>query len=243
MAQAKTRFTIDVNGQPKTVFSIVEKKDGDLNLHITSGGKSYKTENLSQLVVIPDGVTFEPCSMHISIHPSSRSDETNTIKWTQTYSAREENIHQLTTGMKKDNLFVPALFRVCGDLTADRYSVKEKTNESRISLGAYDPSKDQLRFMVVCGRADKSFQKIDDHPSNLIQHVFPNFTLTLIWSYLNLPSHPQAIDFFLGAKNEGAIPIGGFDEAGIYNMYTSLYMTHAEEYLRAYGESGYSGSK
>lgn len=240
MGQTKTRFVIHVSGEPRTVFSVLETKAGDLNIHITGGGKSYKTENLRGLVDVPDGAMFEPCNMHISIHSSAQSKETNTIKWTQAFSTREETIHQLTTGIKKDNLFVPALFRICGDLSAARYSVKDAPKERRISLGEYDPSKGQLRFMAVCSRADKAFQRIDDHSSNLLQHTFINFTLTLIWSYLNLASHPQAIDFFLGARNEGAVPIGGFDEAGIYNMYTTLYMTHAEEYLRIYGEDGYS---
>ena len=243
MVRNKTRFVINVDGGPRTVFSVVESKAGDLYIHITKGGKSYKTESMDELVVIPEGVAFEPCSMHVSIHPSAQSDETNTVKWTKTFSTREETVHQLTTGIKKDNLFVPALFRICGDLSAARYSVKTKPKETRVSLGEYDPRKGQLRFMAICSRTDKTFQKIDDHPSNLMQYVFTNFTLTLIWSYLNLPSHPQAIDFFLGAKNEGASPIGGFDEAGIYNMYTSLYMTHADEYLRIYGEDGYSAKK
>jgi hypothetical protein len=240
MGQAKTRFTIDVNGEPKTVFSIFETKCGDLNLHITGKGKAYKTENLSNLVVVPDDAVFESYDMHISMHLTPTHPEVNLIKWTQEFSNRKEEIYHPSTAIKQDNLFAPVLFRVCGDLAADRYSIKDKPGELRISLGAYDPRRGQLRFMVVCSRPNKPFQKIDDHPSNLTQHIFSNFTLTVIWSYLNMPSHPQAIDFFLGAKNDGANPIRGFNEAEIYNMYTDLYMRHAQEYLNAYGDDGCS---
>lgn len=243
MGQTKTRFVIDVNGEPKTVFSVIETKSGDLNIHITGGGKTYKTESLGELVVPPDSSAFEPCDMHVSVHLTPKHPEVNLIKWTQQFSNRVENVYQPTKAIKRDNLFAPVLFRICGDLSADRYSVKDAPKELHISLGEYTPSKGQLRFMAICSRADNAFQKIDDHPSNLMQHVFTNFTLTLIWSYFNQPSHPQAIDFFLGARNNGVDPISGFDEAGIYNMYTSLYMTHADEYLRIYGEGGYSANK
>lgn len=64
------------------------------------------------------------------------------------------------------------------------------------------------RFMALCSRRGISFPKDEEHPSNLLEFEFSYFTLTVIWSYLNKPSHLQAIDFFLGTKIETG-PIHG----------------------------------
>jgi hypothetical protein len=65
---------------------------------------------------------------------------------------------------------------------------------------------------------------------------FENFTLTVIWSYLNKQSHPQAIDFFLSTRDATG-PIRGLQWFEIYNLYADLYMTHAEEYVKNYSDN------
>ncbi len=231
----RVRFVIDVNGTPRTVFAVSEQKAGDLNIHITSGGRTYTGKTLNDLVALSDESAFDDCEKHISVHTSSRSLNVNVIKRTQVFVDRKEDSCQVTTGIKQDNLFIPVLFRVCGDLSRERYVIPESCDDNLVSLGQYDPSQGQLRFMAVCSRPRTSFPKDEEHASNLLEFPFSNFTLTVIWSYLNKLSHPHAIDFFLGTKNETG-PIKGLDWFEIYNLYTDLYMTHATEYFRVYGD-------
>ena len=229
------RFVIEVNESPRTVFRVSEQRSGDLNFHITSGGRDYSGNTLNDLVAISDESEFENCEKHISVHTSPKSLSVNVIKRTQVFVDRVEDSCQVTTGIKQDNLFVPVLFRVCGDLSRERYALPEPCQDQLVSLGRYDPSQGQLRFMAVCSRRGTLFPKDEEHPSNLLELQFSNFTLTVIWSYLNKPSHPHAIDFFLGTKRESG-PIKGLDWFEIYNLYTDLYMVHAEEYFRVYGD-------
>jgi hypothetical protein len=231
----KTRFTISVNGSNRTVFAARETRGGDLNIHITSGGRAYSAPTFGDLVAVCDESKFEDCENHISVHASRESSAVNLIKRTQTFPDRTEDLCQVTTGIKQDNLFVPVLFRVCGDLSRDRYQLPVKCADQLESLGAYEPSQGQLRFMAVCSRRGTSFSKDEEHPSNVKEVHFENFTLTVIWSFLNKPSHQQAIDFFLSTKAETGT-IRGLHWYEIYNLYTDLYMAHAQEYFKIFGD-------
>lgn len=226
---------VNVGDLPRTVFNVRETPVGDLNIHITKGGRSYSAPTLGELVAICDESEFEECEKHISVHVSRRSQNVNVIKRTEKFPDRTEPLSQFTTGIKRDNLFVPIVFRVCGDLSRERYALPVNCADRLESLGSYDPSHGQLRFMAVCSRRGTSFPKDEEHPSNIREAHFQEFTLTVIWSYLNKPSHPQAIDFFLSTKEETG-PIRGLNWYEIYNLYTDLNMTHAEEYFRAYGD-------
>ncbi len=231
----KTRFVISVLGEFRTVFSVHETRGGDLNIHITSGGRDYSAPTFGELMAVCDESEFEVCNKHISVHASKNSPEVNVIKRTQNYPERTESLCQFTTGIKRDNLFVPVLFRVAGDLTRERYRLPTKCADRLEPLGAYGPSQGQLRFMVVCSRLGTLFPKDDEHPSNIKAVNFGNFTLSVIWSFLNKPSHPQAIDFFLSTKAESG-PTRGLHWFEIYNLYSDLNMVHAQEYLKIYGD-------
>jgi hypothetical protein len=232
----KTRFVIDVRGSPRTVFAVNETRGGDLNIHITSGGRDYNATTLDELVTICEESKFEECKKHISIHASPESDYVNVIKRTQAFPDRTENSRQVTTGIKKDNLFVPVLFRVSGDLSRERYRLPAKCGDQLVQLGTYEPTEGQLRFMVVCSRRGTSFPIDAEHPTKMKGMNFQNFTLTIIWSFLNKPSHPQAIDFFL-STNRDTGPIRGFDWFEIYNLFTNLNMAHGQTYFKIHGDA------
>lgn len=234
----KKRITINVDGSPRTVLSILENPNSlDLNIHITGGGATYTADSLRDLVVGTKEEDYVRSEKHITVHNSPQSLNNNVIKRTVTYfDQRLDTSVQVTGAIKADNLYTPAIFRVCGDLSRDRYALPEGCGDEFISLGAYDPSGDQLRFMVVVSGLDKPFEADIEHPSNHIAINFQSFTITLIWSYLNQPSHPQAIDFFLCTTREGG-PIAGFEWWQIYNLYTDLHMANASEYFEVYGKN------
>lgn len=234
----KKRFTIDVDGKAKTVLSILENPNNfDLNIHITGGGATYSADSLKELVIGTEEENYNRSEKHITVHNSPKSKENNLIKRTIEYTDKEEETSvQVTGAIKTNNLYTPALFRVCGDLTRERYDLPENCTDEIINLGAYTPNKDQLRFMVVVSDVDKPFEPDIEHPSNDTMIKFNQFSITVIWSYLNQPPHPHAIDFFLSTTREGG-PIAGFDWWQIYNLYTDLYMASANEYFEVYGEN------
>jgi hypothetical protein len=233
----KTRFTVNVDGLSRTVLSVWENPNSfDLNIHITGGGKSRKATTLEELVAEAEESDYSASEKHITIHNGTLSSENNMIKRTVDYGRESDTSVQVTSAIKTDNLYTPALFRICGDLSRDRYALPENCRDEIISLGSYSPATDQLRFMVVVSDVDKTFESNTDHPSNSYFVRFQKFRITLIWSYLNQPSHQHALDFFLSTTPEGG-PISGFEWWEIYNFYTDLNMTYSNEYFDVYGES------
>lgn len=232
----KKRFTINVGGSPRTVISILENPNNfDLNIHITGGGATYTADSFRKLVVGAKEEDYVRSEKHITVHNSPLSLDNNVIKRTIAYFDRgSDTAVQVTGAIKKNNLYTPAIFRVCGDLSRDRYAPPEGCDDEIISLGDYDPTTDQLRFMLVVSGLDKPFEPDIEHPSNDISTSFQNFSTTLIWSFFNQPSHSHAIDFFLSTTREGG-PIAGFEWWQIYSLYTDLHMTIANEYFEAYG--------
>lgn len=234
----KTRITIDVDGTARTVFSIRENpNNNDLNIHVASGGKIYNSGSITSLVETRDEEEFVPADKYITVHNGTQSPDNNMIKRTINYAdGTKDTAVQLTGAIKSDNLFTPALFRICGNLSRDRYEADTSSPDDKIvSLGAYSPDKDQLRFMIVVSDKDKVFTPDNEHPSNDIALEFTNFSVTVIWSYLNHPSHPHAIDLFLSTTRETG-PVAGFDWWEIYDSYTDLNMGIANEYFNVYGE-------
>lgn len=232
----KKRITIDVGDKKRAVLSIWENPNNhDLNIHIAADGATYKASTLKELIATREEQAFERSDKYITIHNGTESKENNMIKRTINYeSGREETAVQVTGAIKTDNLFTPVLFRVCGDLTRDRYLIPSETGDDKLySLGSYQPDKDQLRFMVVVSNKERPFTPNDEHPSNNIELSFTNFSVTILWSYFNQPSHPQAIDFFLTTTIKSG-PVAGFDWWQIYNMYTDLYIASANEYFEVH---------
>ena len=85
MDKKKTRFCINVSGKPRQLFSILEKNNGDLNIHFRGGGKTLKSSNLDDLIEARDSISHEYkeiSDQHISIHRSPKSPECNMTKRT-----------------------------------------------------------------------------------------------------------------------------------------------------------------
>jgi hypothetical protein len=240
MSDRKLRFVIKVGGTQRTVIAVRQIKNSDnnelfdLNIHTTSGGRAYKASTVGELVVTMDEANFRECDQHISVHCNARSDSTNTIKKSLIFGDKEiDSRVQITTGIKQDNLFAPVLFMVCGDLSRDRYALPVDCDDEIIDIGELRPSRDQLRLMVVVSQKGKAFTFHEEHPSNLKTISLNNFNLTVIWSFLNAPSHPQAINFFIETtRDQGSMR--GLDWWEIYNLYTDINMTHAAAYFHAY---------
>jgi hypothetical protein len=238
VSATKTRYVAKVEDTFRTVFAVAEQPNSfDLTLYVTSGGREYSASSLYDLVAVSDEALFQECEKHITVHCSPRSGDVNVIKRTVELPGEVRSTVQVTTGMKQDNRFVPVLFRVCGDLSRDRYRVPKGCADELAPLATLSPNTDQLRFMVVVSRPGTHFPQDIEHPTNMTLKGFENFNLTILWSFLNRPSHAHAIDFFLQTEKETG-PIRGFEWWEIYNLYTDLNMAHASQYFKAFPERG-----
>lgn len=216
------------------VFSIVEQNNGDVNIHTTSAGRSFVSDTIYDLVAASEDV-FEECEKHISIHCNPNSNTTNTIKQTiVTCNSTKTNV-QVSTGIKADKKFIPIVFRVCGNQLRDRYLYTQKQQENLVSLGEYNPLRDQLRLFMFISENNQIFPQDVEHPSNYKFIELNNFRIHLLWSYFNKPSHEHAIDFFIQTQKENG-PIRGLEWFEIYNLYTNINKTYIDEYFKIYGD-------
>ncbi|MDE0922394.1 hypothetical protein, partial [Aurantimonas coralicida] len=153
----RTRFLIDVCGQPRALFSVREIRNRqdpaftDLNIHFSGGGRSKPGKDLSELLLPGNEDAYRQADTHFSVHANPCRPLTNTITRRLTLrgdgKGTETGSILISTGIKS-GLIVPILFRICGDLSSVRFDVRDDATD-QISLGSFDPSRDQLRFMVA----------------------------------------------------------------------------------------------
>lgn len=147
------------------------------------------------------------------------------------YTDKKDDSVYLTSAIKTNNLYAPILFCICGNQSRERYLIPEDCKDEIISIGEYNPEKDQLRLMIVVSDKNKPFTPINEHPSNDICLEFENFSITVLWSYLNMPSHEHAINIYSTTTKETG-PAIGLDYWEIYNLYTDINMNYANVYFK-----------
>ncbi|MCZ3380400.1 hypothetical protein [Rhizobium sp. AG207R] len=232
----KVRFAVGANGQSKQLFSIRQVKNSgdksvtDLNLHFRGGGRSRFATTFDELVKPADPSKYVSAEQHLSIHANPGRD-TNTI--TRRLVLEEGNAEAgkvlVTTGIKA-GLFVPILFKVCGDLSGDRHELP-KTTDKVLSFGDFNPERDQLRFMVILSAGGNRFPTDEEHPTNSMSVSFQDYEVTVLWSYFNFAAPPHALNVApFSTEETGVVP--GYQWQEVYNLYTDLNMAYAEAYFR-----------
>lgn len=234
----RTRFVIDVDGRTRSLFSVREVRNRhdpsmtDLNIHFSGGARSKFGQQLADLIQPGNEGEYRAAETHFSVHANPNSEVTNTI--TRRLTLREGGPEKevgsvlVTTGIKS-GLFVPIVFRICGDLRSPRYDIRGD-DQDLIPLGALDPNRDQIRFMICIARAGQHFHFDDEHPSNLVTRNFTHYEIAVIWSYFNFPALPHAINLVpfttvdLGAAD-------GLEWWQVYNTYTDFNMAYANTYF------------
>lgn len=234
----KTRFTINVGDQQRSLFSIREVRNSenadktDLNLHFRGGGRTRFRADFEELVLPADEDNYQPSHQHFSIHADPGRD-TNLIKRTLDLGGvnNDANSWHITSGIKSGR-FVPILFTICGNLLAERYDLPD-TEDEIVSLGEFDPAKDQLRFMVIVSAADVDFPPHEEHPSNFKNVVFSDYRITLLWSYFNFPALEHSINIVPYTTKENG-PSPGREWQEIYDLYTDLYGVYSDAYFKTH---------
>ncbi|WP_441228030.1 hypothetical protein AB7813_08740 [Tardiphaga sp. 20_F10_N6_6] len=233
---------MDVKGSPKNLFSVLEianrddRSKTDLNIHFSSGGKIFRGESVETLIRPPPTDQYQDCHIHFSVHASVKSATVNSIHREVMIAGQSTGDSVLlTTALKKDHLFAPLTFVICGDFKNGRFDIPENDISEIVTLGQLDPDRDQFRFMVVLAEAGKLFPYQKEHPSRFLQYHFQDYELIVISSYFNMPAQPHMIDLVPFTTKEGG-PQRGFYWQEVYNLYTDWYMLYAQGYFDQIGK-------
>jgi len=212
--KSDARCIIRVNGLPRTLFSVSERKpSGDLVIRIKTGtfyGVGELTEKIQE----------QRYSVHVS--NDSRSG-INAIKQTILLdSGRAIITRQYTKAMKRGNRFAALFTSLVPDLSPDKY-LTDTSPRSVIDLGSYDPDAFVLIYMLVISNRDREFSAPPGFQANITHIEFSEFRITVLWSFAIGPSasfgwkrHALTIPpEYFSAIAEGAIDESdlGYDEA------------------------------
>jgi hypothetical protein len=197
-SQSNTRFTITANAEPRTLFSVIERKDGTLILPLKREpllrlpGLSAPLDRFATLGLLPQ-VKLQK----YSIHPSTKSTrQINFIHHTmQLETGQKLHSRHVTKAIKADGTFAFLFCRRCSDLTQPWFLSRGGAADN-VSLGVYDPEIFTLMYAVVAGSPDTAFSIEGSSPSpaiNIMQRTFKKVRLVLLWNFLSLPSHPSSL--------------------------------------------------
>ena len=189
------RFTIDVNGQPRTLFSVVERRN-DVTLVLKSAHFNARHGSAVFLEYFPSNTSSKIIENRYSIHPSPSSDSINVIKHTMVL-ANGDRIHNrnYTQVIKKKERFTLVYCRQCGNIALPRYAAQGKF--TNVSLGSFEPQYFTLMYGVFVGASDAEFAgQYEARILNVLQHKFDKIRIVVFWTFMNIASPPQWLTLF-----------------------------------------------
>jgi hypothetical protein len=208
--------TINQRGEERAILTISERPKGDLNL-IT---RLYSIYDHPTKKLPKPNPSMKVKENRFTIHPSKKSIMgVHTINHNYEFMDGSKGpIKTFTRALKKYNNFIPVFFRRCSDLIDESSEITDGTGYS-INLGSYDPDYFTLMFQVFVGPKDRDFEPpMRDESANVKIHKFKEFTVVIMWSFLNIPAGTVGYFFFLGGKR---------NESDLQNNEISEY--HADE--------------
>ncbi len=178
MPRSVTRFSIQVPGGIRTLFTVVEKPNGELIIPL-KGAQRFGADWATAENVL---------EQRYSIHPSPRSKDFNVIKLTLNLeSGRSVTTVALTDAAKLKNGFSIVFVRRCQrliDSEPEQPNPKEKT----FSLARFDPALFNFIHALFVGHPETNFTVTD--PNVVINSFsFRRFKLVIMASLYQLPSH------------------------------------------------------
>jgi hypothetical protein len=199
VTRSSVRFTIGAEGHPRTLFSASEKADGTIII------RPKKDPQFRLPGQHPSGIK-KPIfisSQKYSIHPSTNSKRgVNTIHSTTTLESGEKyNWHNLTKAIKSEEGFAFLSVRRCSDLAKPHF-ISDTPATTTIDLGSYDSHCFTLYYAIVAGARNVAFTEgetdigwLAHQQVNVVNHVFARSRLTVLWTFLTLPSHSTSLTF------------------------------------------------
>lgn len=180
LAQATTRFAVNVPGGEHILFSIVEKPNGELILPIVSAERMGPNWDTGPRVL----------EHRYSIHTSPQSQDFTTIKQTINLATGPSvTTVALTDAVKKRTGFSLILVRRCQNLVdAPHVAFRHKHRDKLFVLPEFDPIKFTLFVGMFVGHPDELFGSTDDEIIISPFH-FRTFQIVIMASLIAMPSH------------------------------------------------------
>jgi hypothetical protein len=184
-----TRFTVELGGYPRALFSVVERRN-----ETTLGIRTDAFQNKHGITTPLKLSELEPSKIieqKISIHPSPSSPtKINVIKHRKVMAnGRATVARNYTKAIKGADGFAFVFQQRCGDLNRSLYISRGKNN---ISVGAYDPSHFSLIYAIFVGAKETTFTpKIPNGTITITQKSFNNVRVIVLSTFLGIATHPS----------------------------------------------------
>src|SRR4051812_17001800 len=148
---SKVRFTITTEDGPRSLFTVNERRNGDLVLDLKP----------PPFFRLPGGATPHRIERQkYSVHRSLQTAEGNTITQRTFYSDREPSSHyHFTRALKQHNGFAPLFIRRYPDLR--QLTPLPTSAADRVDLGEVEAEHFQLILGVYIANADREFSETD----------------------------------------------------------------------------------
>jgi hypothetical protein len=209
------RFTILLDGSPRRVMSVVDRKQQGLLLTLRGGAHIIKPNIDRKSILTADEVeALRIDNYYCSIHPSNESpNNLSTIKVSRILTKGVcDTAVSYTTAIKQKNGFALAFARRCGDLSHSKYNASQSKAKRNCNLGSFS-SNFTLTFMVLVSDIDREFLWPSDvsRDFSIYQEKFQTCRLVLLYSFLNLPPNADSSSVPIQSI-EGAPPLSGMTE-------------------------------
>lgn len=177
---AKTRVSITVNEKEMEIFSIEEKKSGDLIL-LMKKSEEIQTGSDAQYTSLDEN--------RFSIHNSPNSDG---ITITRTISS-DNNAKKFSAHIKPHNgsIIWPIYACRCQILSIDRYIMNKKNNDTVINLGSFNEEKYSLVYFLVVGQGVEKIDRSLSIKANVRRLVFSSFIFEIWFTFMSFRSFHQ----------------------------------------------------
>jgi hypothetical protein len=195
---ADIRFTIDVAGHPRSLFSITERKD-EVTLGLKSPLIVNKDGKAPSPIETPDVEPSQIREQRFSIHPSPNSPMRITaIKQTRILAnGRRDYLRHYTRAIKDGEKFALIFSRRCGRLESPEYIPKGKF--TNISLGAFEPDNFSLIYSVIVAANGLNFSPdfdLYEKGISIKQVPLKNFQIVVLWTFINIRAQPTTFSTF-----------------------------------------------
>ena len=202
-AADEIHFLINAGGKPRRLLTAHEGASG-LILRLPQASKMHAIADYEEDSFATPALKTVEC--RFSVHPTTKSPFINEIKYTSRREEQPDTRVLRTNAIKVWDEFAPVFFRTAPDLSLDRYLFTKTRYRETVSLGDYDPSASQLRYMVLVSRPETRLLAQAGH-INATDFEFGGFRLTVLWNFLCLPSYC-----------EGEILVKGMEIIGIADL-------------------------
>jgi hypothetical protein len=217
------RFTIEVDGIHRSLFSVVEKRDGDLTLGLSTDLFHREKDQNPWLSPVQRKKIL---NQYYQIHPSFESVEgVNVINHHKYFETGKIEKSQYTRAIKRGDKFGVIFIRRCASHRFP-HDIAKPNRGKIISIGSYDPKFCTLIYAVAASAVGKEL-KTDRPQINIAFHDFKLVRLTVVSTFVTM----AATDLSLTGHLTTITPTDGHEPGEVIAEFATEVMVLMEELL------------